>query len=163
MELRPNESTLKIEIHCQKRDCPHQNCAPDEWASLKLFWCTHCKRIWCETCWNNVDAHEMIEERATGLLHGMEDHNKGKLPLQNDQLQQLLVEHQSERRSMLLRQHHQLHAHRLALLSNHNRKHNKRPNELSKQDLDAYEAQLILLDQQNKRRLLMDRQDQENR
>lgn len=163
MELQPNESTLKIELHCQKRDCPHQNCAPDEWASLKLFWCTNCKRIWCETCWDNVDAHEMIEERATGLLHGMEDHNKGKLALQDDQLQQLLVEHQSERRSMLLRQHHQLATHRLALLINHERKPKKRPIEFSKEEQDCYHAQLMLLEQQNNQRFLNARQEQENR
>lgn len=96
----------------------------------------------------------MIAERATGLLHGMEDHNKGKLAFQDDQLQQLLVDHQSERRSMLLRQHHQLANHRLALLINHERKPNKRLNEFSKEEQDYYQAQLTLLEQQNNQRFL---------
>ncbi|KAF3391935.1 hypothetical protein DPV78_010758 [Talaromyces pinophilus] len=93
----------------------------------------------------------------------MEDHNKGKLALQDDQLQQLLVEHQSERRSVLLRQHHQLTTHRLALLIDHEKKPNKRPNEFSKEIHDNYQAQLMLLEQQNKQRILNARQEQENR
>lgn len=163
MELQPSEPDLDIILRCQKRNCPYQNCAPDEWASLKLFWCTYCKRIWCEMCWNNVDAHEMIEARATDVFNGMEDHNKGKLDLQNDQLQQLLVEHQDERRSLLIRQHHQVHAERVAILINHNQIHKKRPHAFSKESLDAYETQLMLLEQQNKKRLLMARQEEQSR
>lgn len=160
MELQSNEATLKITVHCQKRDCPHQNCTPDEWASLKLFWCTHCKRIWCDTCWSNVDAHGILEK---GVLCGMEDHEKGKVALQNDQLQQLLVDQQSQRRSLMLTQHHQFHNLRLALLSSHWEKRNKRSHKSPNEKQAEYQAQMMLLEQQNKQRLMKARQEQEDR
>lgn len=95
------------------------------------------------------------------MLYGMEDHDQEKVALQDDQLQQLLVKHQNERRTLMHLQHQQLHTHRLALLNNHWTKQNKRPNEFSKDKQEQYQAQLMLLEQQNKQRLLMARQEQD--
>lgn len=164
MEAQPSELTLKPTINCQKGSCPHQNRSPDEWASLNLFWCSRCTKIWCDTCWNNVDAHGAIEERRTGWLRRMEDHDKWKVPLQDDPLKKLLVKHQNERRSLHLTQQLHVHSLRAELLNNHQLEESSRglgePSLAERQEQD-YQGQLMRLEQENKRRLMRARQEME--
>lgn len=161
MDLQKFKADVDITLNCQKRNCPHRNCAPDEWASLELFWCAYCKRVWCEMCWDNVDAHEMIDERTTAGLYRMTNHNEGKFPLQNEHLQQILMRHQHERRSLLVTQNDEIHNERLLLLTMYEQQHKKRPNEPSKEEQDDHMARLIGLEQQNKRRLMKARAEQQ--
>lgn len=112
-------------------------------------------------CWDNVDAHEMTDERTTAGLDRMTNHNQGKLPLQNEQLQQMLMRHQQERRSLLVKQHDEIHNERLVLLTKYERQLKKRSNEPSNEEQDDYQARLIVLEQQNKWRLMKARAEQQ--
>lgn len=159
MELQSNELT-PLTIRCQKKDCPHQNRTPDEWASLNLFWCTYCTRIWCEMCWNTVDAHGIIDGMA---LPTMNDHEKGRVPLQDDQLQRLLVKHQDERRLLLFKQLQNVYKERVALLNDYGKENIRQSTKRANDALTDYAMQVMILEEQERKRRLMDRATMENR
>ncbi|KAL2862524.1 uncharacterized protein BJX67DRAFT_366184 [Aspergillus lucknowensis] len=143
---------------CQKRSCPHQTCPHHECVCPIVFWCSRCTRFWCDDCWASVDAHEPLDEE----LPGMKDHKKtvrkharGK---RNTPHSQGTISQEDTTNHSPMAQEEQEHA----IHENHAPgTSSDLPNQTAELALQDYQMQMMLLEQQNKRRLIKAREQQE--
>lgn len=96
-------------------------------------------------------------------LPTMNDHEKGRVPLQDDQLQRLLVKHQDERRLLLFKQLQNVYKERVALLNDYGKENIRQSTKRANDALTDYAMQVMILEEQERKRRLMDRATMENR
>lgn len=172
-----SERSSNLTPHCQKRSCSHRDCPPRGCSRTCpiRFWCPQCTRFWCEDCWEDVDAHQPIEVGVSG----MKDHEKmipkflhpERSKTEEDVTKRLLVA-QQEQESVTPESSAAVPSLSPAdqIGRDTSKEHQTGPpgsptpvkTQLGWAALQDFPVQLMLLEQQSKKRLLMARQEQEN-